>query len=633
MALAGLYALPQEWTSLKGNPSIPSDLVTESVKRGPFKVSVVEKGTIDSSRNTTLTSSVEGSTTIISIVPEGSLVKAGDIVCELDSSALQDKARQQEIQVTQADAALAKAEEDRKIQVLQNESDIAKAQLDIEFVELDFVKFDEGENKQKISELKGMAALKEEDLKKAEEKYAFSKGTAKKGYITQNQLEADRISVQKAQHELNSAKGQLRVYEDFQQKRLRVELEENRKEFKRQIERVKAKNNAAMATADAEVAKNKLTAVVEKDKMERWQKQIAACVLRAPNDGEVVYANEDSGRRGNGERVIEEGATVHERQAIIKLPDNSHMKVDSKIHESRISQVRTGLAVSVSVDAIPGVLYRGVVESVSSVPLSGNWMQQDLKEYECNITITDKDPEKVKALKSGMTAKVEILVNSRSDVLQAPVQAVVQIGEERYAFVATPENIERRTLKMGQTNDVTVEILDGVKEGERVVLNPRTAFAKEILELEAQAKAEKAEETEEAEAAPAADIPAPPGDAPKQGGGNRQRRRGGEGGGAVGGGAATGANAGPGAPGAAGGQRPAFDPAAIFARLDKNSDGSLTQDEVQGPMADRFSTIDADSDGKITPEEMNKAMEAFRGGQGGEGGERSGRRNRSSDGE
>ena len=63
-------------------------LITDACKIGPFEITVTERGTLDSMKNAVLSSKVEGATTIISIVPEGTTVKAGDLVCELDSSSL-----------------------------------------------------------------------------------------------------------------------------------------------------------------------------------------------------------------------------------------------------------------------------------------------------------------------------------------------------------------------------------------------------------------------------------------------------------------------------------------------------------------------------------------------------------------
>src|SRR5205085_6555318 len=99
-------------------------------------------------RNAFLTSKVEGTTTIISIVPEGTAVKKDDLVIELDSSALVDKERQQDIAVTQAESAKQTAEKDVEIQTTQNDSDIAAAKLKLQLAEIDLRKFEEGDSKQ-----------------------------------------------------------------------------------------------------------------------------------------------------------------------------------------------------------------------------------------------------------------------------------------------------------------------------------------------------------------------------------------------------------------------------------------------------------------------------------------------------
>jgi len=86
-----------------GSPERKLDhLVTESVKRGPFQIAVTERGTLESFKNAVLTCKVEGSTTIISIVKEGTHVKEGELVVELDSSALVDRETTQRIAVTTA---------------------------------------------------------------------------------------------------------------------------------------------------------------------------------------------------------------------------------------------------------------------------------------------------------------------------------------------------------------------------------------------------------------------------------------------------------------------------------------------------------------------------------------------------
>ena len=147
--------------------------------------------------------------------------------------------------------------------------------------------------------------------------------------------------------------------------------------------------------------------------------------------------------RGSQPVVIEEGANVRERQRIIKLPDLNHMKVDARIHESKISRVEPGLEVEIQVDALPNVTYHGVLESVSSVPVPGSWPNTDLKEYEAEIRITD-EVEKVRELRPGMTAALEIIVQERAeDVLQVPV--AVRDDPCRQAVLVCAHRERRRT--------------------------------------------------------------------------------------------------------------------------------------------------------------------------------------------
>ncbi|MDP1797080.1 MAG: hypothetical protein Q8K78_06345, partial [Planctomycetaceae bacterium] len=122
-------------------------LSLERVKRGPLQITVLEKGQLDSARNAVLTSKVEGTTTIISIVPEGTMVKKDQLVVELDSSLLIDKERQQDIAVTQAVSAKQSAEKDVEIQRTQNDSDKAAAELKLTLAQIDLKKFKLGDSK------------------------------------------------------------------------------------------------------------------------------------------------------------------------------------------------------------------------------------------------------------------------------------------------------------------------------------------------------------------------------------------------------------------------------------------------------------------------------------------------------
>ena len=606
LAVAGVVPVPDAIAKrLSGSgSSATSRYLLDTATRGPFRITVRERGTVASQKSVTLSSKVEGTTTIISLVPEGTQVKEGDLLVELDASTLIETEKTQVIAVTQAEAALTKAQEGLAIQERQNESDIAAAELALLLAKLDKDKYLEGEYPQLEAEQLGLVQIAREDRARYADVYEYSQRLAQKGYTSQSSLEADRIALAKAEVNLKAAEEKLRVLQDFTKRRTIAELEANAREAERALERVKRQGEATLAQFKADADAAKLTLDVEKEKLERARTQIANSKIYAPQAGEVIYAVEDGGR-GDQADVIKEGASIRERKAIIELPDLSQMKVDARIHESLVSRVRPGLPARIRIDAVPGKVFRGKVMVVSSVPVDGDWMRPDLKEYSCTIGI-DYTPGEDTQLKPGLTAEVEIIVQERANVLQVPFQSIVTAGNTRYAYVLENGKAERRELSTGASNDTHVEILDGVEEGEKVVLNPRTHFSDELAALGGVV------DEEEKPAAPvAAEGGDSPGAAAAPGGGETPGGVPGPGG--PGGGPQAGGEAGAGGPQAGGGGgRP--DPSQFFARLDKNGDGGVTKDEVEGRFADGFDNMDANKDGKIDKAEFGAAARNFGGG-------------------
>ena len=672
-----VFAVPSLRESVVGAFSsrkvdLNSRYILRTAEKGPFRIMITENGTVDSLRNATLVSKIEGSTTIISLVPEGSRVGgpvvadfdgtvefvdvdseshktlrvvaddgteksydvtfgeftevlvqdrtrvrkgdylAGDVLCELDSSVLVEKEKEQQIKLTTAKANLEKAEKNLQIQETTNASNLAKAKLAEALAELDKQKYmaEGGEYQQALETLKGEIKQFEESLAMNMEDYERVRDQARRGYTNLNVLEGSRIKVTQAEIQLTVKKGELNVLERFTKLRTESELTQMAEDTKRETQRAILEGEAAMALQKADYEAAKLTEAVEAEKLEMLRRQIAASRLVASQPGEVVYASQKSSR--SEPVVIEEGASVRERQAIINLPDLDSMKIDARIHESKISRVMVGQPVEIEIDALPGDPYRGRLQSVSSVPMPGSWPNTDLKEYQAVVEINDST-EKVRKLKPGMTAQVRIIVEDRKeDVLQVPVQSVVSFSGKYFSFVAAPTGVERREIKVGDANDEYMEILDGISDGEKVIMSPRTHFSKELSELESRLSSEMEanrpkidtpDRSRRGEAvADAAGGPGEGGPRGEGGGsgqkGSSQRGKGGPGGGASGG---PGSGGGPGAGG--------FDPKAIFERQDANKDGVLTKDEVTRP--ESFDRMDADADGKVTMEEMTEAFKQF----------------------
>lgn len=608
LALAGLVAWPQlqyVWSQVAGamirTPDQTEGLVLETAKKATFQISVVEKGTLDSMRNAVLASKVEGSTTIISIVPEGSTVKVGDLVCELDSSLLINNATQQEILVEKAKAALEQGKEALKIQEIQNETDVEAAKLKFELAELDLKKFRDGELIQQKNDLESQIKLAEQNVARAQESLEYVTRLAKIGYRTQSDLEAERVGLEAEKIKLELVRGNKRVLIDFTEQRNFAQLEAAVQESGRAIQRTESTARAALVQKKADLRALVLTADVETKKYDRLIAQLNACKLYAPQEGQVVYANTRDGR-ATDQVMIDVGVGVRERQPIINLPDLDLMKVNARIHESRISMIRQGMSAIIKVDAFPEQVFHGIVDNVASVPSSTGGFGNTVKEYEAVIKITD-ETERVNKLRPGLNAAIEVLVERREDVLQVPVQANVTIGAKQFVFVVDGKKVERRAIKVGKTNANFIEILDGLNEGDEIVMNPHSRFKKEITDLETEQAKEQAKEAAKApeiipvvkpgEVAPGSvpgkkpgEAPAPPGAFPGRAPGE--------------GGPPAGSPPG-GPPGGGGG----FDPMAFFDRMDKDQNGKLSKDEVEGGrFAENFDKADTDADGNVTKDEF-----------------------------
>ncbi|MEM7812642.1 MAG: efflux RND transporter periplasmic adaptor subunit [Planctomycetota bacterium] len=466
------------------------EFVLGSAERGPFVVTVSEKGTLESRSNVTLVCQVSLPTTIISLVAEGTRVDEGDVVCELDTAVLNEDEADDRMDLTEAKAAAVQAEKELEITVIENESLVAKAKVEWELAELDLESYthEEGEYRQLAAEAGGKLELAREDLKRAEENLAFTERMARRGYRTQNEVEADRLAVRKAELEVDTALKSLKVLTDFTRKRTVAEYAANAKDLKLEYERAKLKAEMAEQKAKAELEKQKLLVEVRQIEYDEVLQELALCKIVAPQSGTVIYAT-DRRRSYDEDSQIREGTQVRRRQAIIKIPDLTQMKVETRIHESRIRLISVGQSCDVRVDAIPDEIFQGTVSKVASVPASHGWRDGDSKYYDVEVTLAETDEGLQEQLRPGLSAEVEVLVESRDDVLQVPVQAIVAVGGVGHIFVRDGARVSRRVVVTGKTNDRFTEILDGLDAGDEVVLNPRTRFADEIAGLDAESEA------------------------------------------------------------------------------------------------------------------------------------------------
>jgi HlyD family secretion protein len=466
LVVVGIGAIKMARFGNSGGTSL--GYATFVVKQGPLRISVTESGTIKAREQVILKSEVEGRTSILSLIPEGTQVKQGDLLVDLDSSQLLDSKIDQEIIVQKGEAAYVTASENLAVVTNQAQSDIDVAKLTLEFAELDLNKYVEGDYPNLLREAQGQIKLAEEELKRAEDKLTWSKKLFAEKYVSQTELQADELATSKAQLDLELAQNNLSLLEKYTYSRTLSQLNSDVKQAEMALERTERKARADVLQAEADLKAKESEFSRQKDKLNKIAEQIKKTKIYAPADGLVIYAT--SARRGgwrSRSEPLDVGQDVLERQELIYLPTASSAKAEVDIHEARLKKVRLGLPAIITVDALPGKTFFGEVAHIAPLPdAQSMWMNPDLKVYNSEIYLDSNDS----TLRTGMSCKAEIIVEQYAEAIYVPVQAVLRVGGVPTVYVSAGETLEARQVEIGLDNDRMVRVMDGLEPGEGAVL-------------------------------------------------------------------------------------------------------------------------------------------------------------------
>jgi RND family efflux transporter MFP subunit len=463
------------WQGRRDIATIDAQLVYHNVERSDLRVTVTERGNLESQTEVDVICEVDdvpgdniNGTPIVWIVENGASVKQGDLIVELDSAPIQDRLDTQILEVEEERAEYKQAEVTYKNQQTQNATSLSEAKLAVDLAQLALQQFGDTEAgtfqidlqdiELQVQEAEAGRLIEQTNLKGVETLY-------KLGYRSSGELAEARLNSLRAERQLATAISKRRELLEYEFRKMKMELEGKLQSAQRAHEQTLLDNEARLAQAEARLLSSKEQLAKEEEVLARYQEQIKKCKIYAPQDGMVAYA---TGNNRFRREEIRPGAEMRPRQTILTLPNLEKMQVKTAVHESVLDQIRRGLAATIRVDAFPEVRYRGTVASIAVLPDQGGWMSSDTKVYETVVTID----ETVRQLKPGMTAVVEIHVAHLQDVVTVPVQSIVQIEDQTWCYVKEDGQPVRRCVRLGMTNNKFVEVTSGLEPDDQVVLNP-----------------------------------------------------------------------------------------------------------------------------------------------------------------
>jgi HlyD family secretion protein len=386
--------------------------------------------------------------------------------------------------VADAGAGLKLAQDTLEITKLKNATDLETAKLKVELTNLDLQKYEEVEYKQMVAKAQSDIYLAEQELKKARSELEGTQELFDKGYSNKNDLDSEKLGVERREIEVRNKTTDLDILKDYTHKKKEMELNNAVSNAVSALERLIKSNMANVESKEASIVSKAARLEIEKNQLMTREEQFTNTKVYADFEGQVFYP---MAQRWGREAKIEKGATVQFRQPLLSFPDLSAWDLKVGIPEAMIDKVSIGQEAVASLDAVPGLVLQGRVEKISAVPDSQQWFNSGVKTYTIMIAV---DSEVKAKLKPGMSATVEIVTDQLRDVLYVPIQSVVSSKGKHYVYVVKRGRKELREVDIDKYNTQSIEITNGLKEGEELLL-----YAE--VELEADIKLKKSPLAEE----------------------------------------------------------------------------------------------------------------------------------------
>jgi len=295
-------------------------------------------------------------------------------------------------------------------------SQINQAQAAVKAAEAQASSLENGQLPQQIAQLESAYNQAEANLKNAEDNYTRMKNLYEQGAISQQQFEATELQYKVAKEQYESAKTQLTLTKEKT-----------------------APESLALARAQLEQAKVALSVA---------QTALDNTLIKAPISGKVGSINAKVGQ------MISPGV------AIATVGESSNMEISINVTEDRINSLKVGQEAEVTVDAASDKSLKGEIVSIS--PYKNALTQL----YPVKVRVSNEDG----LLKSGMFARVKLVVSLHTQVVMVPEEAVLSYGTEKIIYTVEDGRAKANYVKVGAVSSGKAVITEGLEPGKEIVV-------------------------------------------------------------------------------------------------------------------------------------------------------------------
>lgn len=455
-----------------GQPAKPAEQApgAHTVKPEPFRVTLELSGVIESTQTAevALKPEVWTSFEVIDAVPQGAVVKKGDVLIKLDTEKIDEAIREKEQAHELSTLALRQSEAELALLEITNPMDLealerASKQADEDL--MFYLKIDrplqEKFARRNYESAEKNLEYEAEELKQLEKMYKEDELTEETEEII---LKRQRYAVERAQLSLESAKVTL-------DRTLETTIPRSETELKLAAKRKSDALASAMQTMP--LALNQKRLALEKAKYEhakaaenlsKLKADRAAMNLTAPMDGVVYYGQCDRGKWTTGAQLapsLKRDGQLKGDQVVMTIVNPRAARLRASVGESSLALAQPGIAGIATPKGFPRVKLDARLAGIDTVAYNAD-------QYDARLDI---NADQLGQVLPGMNCSVTLTAYEKADALTVP-NGLVQSdddGRTHYVHVKTDAGVERRSVEIGHRNDKMTEITSGLKAGETVV--------------------------------------------------------------------------------------------------------------------------------------------------------------------
>ncbi|HMO49710.1 MAG TPA: efflux RND transporter periplasmic adaptor subunit [Kiritimatiellia bacterium] len=465
LAAAGLIAVLLLLRSCGGSSaSATSQALYATVEQGELSVTVRASGEILSRDANRIIPRIKRGVVVSFLAPEGSRVKKDEIIARFSPDELDQRITEAEATLADRELQVVSAQADLEIQTLDNANTLKLAEQAVSDAEMELLKFIEGDEPRDLRAAELRIATTISNRERSIRKHREATELLQEGFITEDQVEEERIAMETAEVDAETAEQELRILQEYDVPLRRNRAESNLERARTELEKTLKKNdvqaqNKRQALENAVRARDRAEIELENLRREREDFDV-----RAPIDGVVNYGDPANPWRRTD---IQAGMNLNPGEVLITIPNMTDMQAVVNVPEADVDKVTSGLAATIYVEAMGRRTFSGEVVRVAEVANPGGWLSSDVKEFRVEIAIPDGN-----GLRPGFTCDAVITVEQIPDALLLPIQAVFREGDRWVVHKGSPGRSKATPVEIGRSSVTQVHVLDGLRKGDRVLLNP-----------------------------------------------------------------------------------------------------------------------------------------------------------------